>query len=486
MVSTDWNFSQNIRNNVNETLSGVRGDNTVKIIGPDLDELEQTADRVVRALQKLPGLANVSAIRVLGQSNLNFPVDRNKCAKWNLNVSDVQAVVDTAVGGKALSQMIEGERSFDITLRYPAALRSNLDAILDIPVEVSKNAVVNSQSNGQGTTPVSGPTNGASPTGSSAALPPLTGSSSNPPMNDLSRLPRRRLRDLVTPLGPDGRLDEHGSFLQRGASDIFREQGERLIVVKFDIQNVDLAAAVAEAKKATKDLVHAPCRLEWAGEFQAMQQAEYRLCIVIPLTIALVAVLLYMAFGSFIDVLIVLSNVVALACGGVWALRLHADQLQRFRRGGVHIHFWRSGDGCHLAGVFIPPRTMGRQTSGGGGRLRLAAPLAAHHDDRADRDLRTAAGRAFHAHRRPEPASVGYRGNRRHDYGAALEPLPDARPLQRLPPPAAQRRSCRLGRCRVIDPISSSRELFAHSPRITRHKLRQPALARRAVRLFAE
>jgi cobalt-zinc-cadmium resistance protein CzcA len=322
LVSVDWNFSQNIRNNVNETLAGVRGDNSVKIIGPDLVELENAADHVVRALQKVRGLANVGAIRILGQSNLNIPVDRDKCARWNLNVSDVQAVVDTAVGGKAFSQMIEGERSFDITLRYPSELRSNLDAILKLPVEVSKNTVVNSQSNGQGNTPVSGPTNGPSPTGSSAALPPLTGSSSNAPMNDLSRTPRRPLRDLVTPLGPDGRLDEHGSFLRRGASDIYREQGERLIVVKFDIHNRDLAGAVAEAKEATKDLVHTPCRLIWGGEFREMEQAESRMGIVIPLAVALVAVLLYMMFGSLVDVLIVLSNVVALACGGVWALLL--------------------------------------------------------------------------------------------------------------------------------------------------------------------
>ena len=123
LVSTDWNFSQNIRNNVNETLSGVRGDNSVKIIGPDLAELESTADRVIHALQKIRGMENVSAFHVLGQSNLNLPVDRNKCAKWNLNVSDVQAVVEAAVGGKAFSQMIEGERSFDITLRTPSDAR---------------------------------------------------------------------------------------------------------------------------------------------------------------------------------------------------------------------------------------------------------------------------------------------------------------------------------------------------------------------------
>ena len=437
LVAVDWNFSQNIRNNVNETLSGVRGDNSVKIIGPDLVELEQTADRVVRALHKIRGLENVGAIRILGQSNLNLPVDRDKCARWNLNVSDVQAVVDTAVGGKAFSQMIEGERSFDVTLRYPRALRSNLDAILDIPVEVSKNTVVNSQSNGQGDTPVSGPTSGPSPTGTRAALPPLTGSSSNAPMNDLSRTPRRRLRDLVTPLGPDGRLDERGSFLQRGASDIYREQGERLIVVKFDIHNRDLAGAVAEAKRATKDLVHAPCRISWGGEFQKMEQAEVANAHRHPPgrgpggRVAVHGVRLADRRADR-----------ALQCRGPGLRRrvgaaVDADQFRHLRRGWVHLHLRRGGDGRHLAGVFFPPRAIGRQTSGRGGCPRFFAPLAAHHDDRPNRDLRTDAGGAFHPYRRPNPASVGHRGDRRHDCGAGLESLPDARALQRVPPPAA-------------------------------------------------
>ena len=452
LVAVDWNFSQNIRNNVNETLSGVRGDNSVKIIGPDLLELERTADRVVRALQKIRGLENVGAFHILGQSNLNLPVDRDKCARWNLNVSDVQAVVDTAVGGKAFSQMIEGERSFDITLRYPRALRSNLDAILDIPVEVNKNTVVNSQSNGQGNTPVSGPTSGPSPTGSSVALPPLTGSSSNAPMNDLSRTPRRRLRDLVTPLGPDGRLDEHGSFLQRGASDIYREQGERLIVVKFDIHNRDLAGAVAEAKEATKDLVHAPCRLSWGGEFQEMEQAESRMRIVIPLAVALVAVLLYMAFGSLVDVLIVLSNVVALACGGVWALLLTQTNFSISAAVGfISIFGVAVMDAILQVSSFHRARLDGKPLEEAvvhGSR----APLAAHHDDRADRDLRTDAGGDFHADRRQSqrPLAIVVIGGM--IMALALESLPDSRALQRVPPPAAQRRSCRLGRCRVIAP----------------------------------
>ena len=109
---------------------------------------------------------------------------------------------------------------------------------------------------------------------------------------------------------------------RRGASDIYREQGQRLIIVKFDIHDRDLAGAVLEAKAAAKDLVHAPCRLEWGGQFQEMEQAELRMQIAIPVAVALVSVLLYMAFGSLVDVLIVLSNVVTMVCGGILALLL--------------------------------------------------------------------------------------------------------------------------------------------------------------------
>jgi cobalt-zinc-cadmium resistance protein CzcA len=182
--------------------------------------------------------------------------------------------------------------------------------------------VASSQSPGQSATPVSGPSTGPSPTGTNAPPPTLTGSSVNPLMNDLGRTPRRRLGDLVTPLGTDGRPDPKGSFLQLGASDIYRDQGERLIAVKFDIHGRDLAGAVAEAQHKIKDLVHPPCRLEWSGEFQEMEQAEQRMMIAIPLAVGGVIVLLYLAFRSLLDVFIVLSNVVALGCGGVWALLL--------------------------------------------------------------------------------------------------------------------------------------------------------------------
>ena len=237
-------------------------------------------------------------------------------------MGDVQAVGETAVGGKPFSQMIEGERSFDITLRFPKQQRSNLDAILNIPVDVAGNMVASSQTPGQSATPVSGGSSGPSSTGTSANLPSLTGSAMNATMNDLSRTPRRRLGEMVTPLGPDGKPSPGGSFFQRGASDIYRDQGERLIAIKFDIHGRDLAGAVAEAQQKCKDLVAAPCRLEWTGEFQEMEQAEQRLMIVIPLAAGLVMVLLYLAFRSLTDVFLVLSNVVTMVCGGIWALLL--------------------------------------------------------------------------------------------------------------------------------------------------------------------
>src|SRR5262249_47196407 len=128
LVGVDWNFSQNIRDNVMESLSGVKGDNSVKIIGPDLDELERLAEQVKNTLLGIGGLENVGIFRIKGQPNLEFPVDRQKCSLWNVSVTDVESVVQTAIGGKAFSQMIEGEKLFDITLRWPERLRSSEQA----------------------------------------------------------------------------------------------------------------------------------------------------------------------------------------------------------------------------------------------------------------------------------------------------------------------------------------------------------------------
>jgi cobalt-zinc-cadmium resistance protein CzcA len=140
--------------------------------------------------------------------------------------------------------------------------------------------------------------------------------------NPISSTPRLRLRDLVTPVGKDGAPDPKGSFERPGASTIYREQGNRLIAVKFSVRNRDLAGAVAEAQAKTRELVTAPYRIEWSGEFEEMEKAEAKLMLIIPASLALILVLLYMAFHSWLDAFAVLSNVAALSLGGIWALYL--------------------------------------------------------------------------------------------------------------------------------------------------------------------
>src|SRR5205085_4102732 len=131
-----WDFSQVIRDNVMEALSGVKGENSIKVFGPDLDRLEELAEKIKDVLAKVPGVDNAGVFHIQGQSNLEFPVDRRKCARWNVSVADVENVIAAAVGGKAVTQMTEGGKTFDVTVRFPAARRRNEQAILNIPIEV--------------------------------------------------------------------------------------------------------------------------------------------------------------------------------------------------------------------------------------------------------------------------------------------------------------------------------------------------------------
>ena len=320
LIGVDWSFSQNIRDNVMESLSGVKGENSIKIIGPDLAELERLGDKVLHAISGVDGMVDAGVFHIMGQSNLTFPPDRQRGARWGVSVADVNEAIGTPVGGKAFSQMIEGERSFDIALRFPERLRQDGAAILEIPVDISRNAVSSSAAPNTSPTLTTGPASGPSTVGSSNALPAATGSAGNALLNDPSQTPRRRLRDLVTPLGPDGRPDPNGSFVQPGASEIYREQGERLIAIKFGVRGRDLASVVEDAQNRTASLVQPPYRMVWSGEFLEMQQAEGRLLLVVPLAVAMVVVLLYLAFHSLVDVGLVLSSVLLLFCGGIWAL----------------------------------------------------------------------------------------------------------------------------------------------------------------------
>jgi cobalt-zinc-cadmium resistance protein CzcA len=307
----DWNFSQYIRDNVTEALAGVKGDNAVKIFGPDLEKLEELAAEVKNRLEQVPGIKEVGIFNIKGQSNLEFRVDLDKCAKWGVSAADVNNLIQSAVGGKALTSMIEGEKLFDVALRWPQWQRSSETSILDMQVDITNNQVI----------PAPGPGFTPSPVGTGVTPPSTVGSLVNT-ANPITNTPRLRLRELVSPVGRNGAPDPNGSFERAGASTIYREQGKRMIAVKFNVRERDLGSTVADAKEKTKDLFHAPYRAVWAGEFNEMEKAQKRLLLVIPLSLGLIFILLYLAFRSLLDAVVVFSNVIALSIGGLWALLL--------------------------------------------------------------------------------------------------------------------------------------------------------------------
>lgn len=360
VIGVNWNFSQNIRDNVMESLSGVKGDNSIKIFGPDLDKLEDLAEQVKARLSAIHGLENVGVFRTKGQPNLEIPVDPQKCSVWGVSVADVEDVIQTAVGGKPVSKMIEGEKRFDITLRWPEELRGSEEAILNVPVDIANNRISDETSNGSKKQASSSA--GPSGIGANMPRPALAGSRGlGGAFNPLDAAPRRRLRDLVTPLDEKGRQDPSGHFIRAGASTIYREQGNRLIAVKFSVRGRDLAGAVKEAQKATADLFQPPYTTEWSGEFQEMEEAEHRLMYIVPLSLGMVFVLLYLAFHNFLDAIMVFSNVLALSMGGVWALLLTGTNFSISAAVGfISIFGVAIMDGLLLISYFNQMRLQGR------------------------------------------------------------------------------------------------------------------------------
>ncbi len=268
-----FSFSQLIRDNVEEALSGVKGANSIKLFGSDLHTLEELAGQIANRLSSVRGIEEVGIFDIVGQPNLVIRIDRQTCARYGINVADVEAVVQVAVGGRAFSQMVEGEKLYDIVLRLPRKFRDDRESIARIPVDVH-------------------------------------------PGNE----PGTNYR---IPLSQLAKIEPHES----GASYIYRENNRRFIPIKFSVKNRDLASAIAEAQAKVNDLktgVRLPegYQLEWSGEFAQMQQANGRLMWMVPLSITLILVLLYTAFGSIKDSLLVMANVVTATMGGIWALRL--------------------------------------------------------------------------------------------------------------------------------------------------------------------
>jgi cobalt-zinc-cadmium resistance protein CzcA len=268
-----FSFSQLIRDNVEEALSGVKGANSVKLFGTDLNRLEEVGAGVVGALGKVPGIANVGLFHVIGQPGLEIVIDRQACARYGINVDDVESVVQVAVGGRAFSQMVEGEKLYDIVLRLPEPLRDDPSDIARIPVDIP-------------------------------------GADGTPPAR--------------IPLGQLAKIEPHRS----GASYIYRENNRRYIPIKFSVHGRDLASAIADAQRAVstpvagKPILPPGYEIEWSGEFAQMQAANARLLVFVPVSVVLILVLLYTMFGSLKDALIVMAGVLAAAMGGVWALRL--------------------------------------------------------------------------------------------------------------------------------------------------------------------
>jgi heavy metal efflux system protein len=266
-VGIDFNFSQYIQDNIEEALSGVKGANSIKVVGPDLAVLERLGGEVLHQMAGVPGVTDLGIFRVLGQPNLNIKVDRERAARYGLNAGDITTVVQAALGGTSAGQVLEGDRQFNINVRFAPEYRSNIDAIRNIRVGYS------------------------TPGGSNAYIP---------------------LRDLAT------------IRLETGASYIYHEGNERYIPIKFSVRGRDLGSAIEEAQARIAENVKLPqgYRIVWAGEFEELQQAQQRLEIIVPISLALILVLLYGLFNSLRDSLVALAGIPFAIVGGVLALYL--------------------------------------------------------------------------------------------------------------------------------------------------------------------
>ncbi len=259
----DFNFSQNIQDNVEEAMSGVKGENSLKLFGTDLDELTRLADRIAGIMNTVPGITDVGVFDVTGQPSLMVSIDRAKAARYGLQPQDIDNVVQAAVGGASVTQVIEGERRFDFTARYAPQSRST-------PEEISRIL-------------------------------------------------------LPTPGGNQVQLGMVADVsIRNGAFMIYHEGGRRYIPIKFSVRGRDLAGAVHDLQNRLADEVRLPSGYEyaWAGEFNSLKREQHRLAIIVPVSLAVILVLLYVQFRAWRDAFIVLATLPFAAIGGVLALFL--------------------------------------------------------------------------------------------------------------------------------------------------------------------
>jgi cobalt-zinc-cadmium resistance protein CzcA len=266
-IGIDFNFSQYIQDNIEEAVSGVKGENSVKIFGRDLAELERLSKAVKEELAKVPGVTDPGAFNLLGQPNLVIQVDRAKAARYGITVADMNTVVQAAIGGQEVTRIYEGEMNFALTVRLAPQYRDNVDAIRSVPVAL----------------PNSDP---KSPTAYIA-------------LGDVAEV-----------------------RLETGAAYIYRQNTERFVPIKYSVRGRDLGSTVAEAQARIAKNVELKegYRLEWSGEFGALVEAKKRLAVIVPLSLLLIMTLLYSLFNSVRDSLLALAGIPFAACGGILGL----------------------------------------------------------------------------------------------------------------------------------------------------------------------
>ncbi len=258
-----FNFSQYINDNVEEALSGVKGENSVKVLGPDLETNERNAEAIVEIMGQVPGVKDLGMGHTLGQPSVKVVPDRAACARYGLNTGDVEAVVQAAIGGQAVTSVYEGEKFFALTVRWQEQYRQSLEAIREITV--------------------------ATPDGN------------NIPLGQIAS---------VTPV--------------EGPAIIYREDGMRYVPVKFSVRGRDLKSTIEDAQNRIAANIKLPydTHLEWAGEITELKEANKRLAVIIPLTLLIIGFLVYSAVRTWIDTLIVIVSIPVACTGGVLALLL--------------------------------------------------------------------------------------------------------------------------------------------------------------------
>jgi heavy metal efflux system protein len=256
-----WNYSQPISDNMEEAVSGVKGELAVKLYGDDLRTLEHTADKIQAQMSTVRGVADLGIFRIVGQPNLNLQVDRKAAARWGISVSDVRDALQTAAGSNAVTQVQQGEARFDVTLRYQQQYRDTREAIENVRL--------------------------LSPSGERVSLAQLTKAS----------------------------VDD-------GAEQINREAGQRYIAIKYSAKGRDLGSTVEEAITKVEHNVQLPAgyHLEWAGEYESQKRANKRMAIVVPITVLAIFLILYTMFRSAKWAILILVSVIMASIGGPLAL----------------------------------------------------------------------------------------------------------------------------------------------------------------------